>query len=227
MTVGGAYQLGHQGSGDWWIQGENDFEFCGEVYRPDAIGWRKSRLPRLAKHRATVVPDWICEVLSPSTRRHDLKTKAAAYARIGVCYRWYVDPDVRTLHAFELKRGRWVECGVFCETDTVCAKPFEGVALSMADWWGGKGQTSSPKMTGRQQEFLAFIHEYGKIHGRSPSESEICRYFGLTPPSVHSAIVRMEKAGLIARSAGQARSIRILVAEPDIPKLENRKRSKT
>jgi Uma2 family endonuclease len=226
MAIGPAYQLGKDGPGGWWIQGENDFEVDGrEVFRPDAVGWRKERLPRRPKgKRIDVVPDWVCEVLSPSTRSHDLKTKAKAYARIGVAHRWYIDPEVRTFHAFELMHGRWVESGVFCDDDFVCAKPFETMGISMGDWWGEPKNATCLKMTPRQAEFLAFIHAYTKIHRRPPAEHEICSRLSLSPPSVHDAIMRMEKAGLIARTPRQARSITILVPERDIPPFEEKAR---
>ncbi len=76
-------------------------------------------------------------------------------------------------------------------------------------------------MTPRQAQFLAFIHLYQKLHRQPPAEHELCTYFRLTPPSVHDAIVRMEKAGLIARTPRQPRSIRILVPAEDIPPLED------
>jgi Uma2 family endonuclease len=106
------------------------------VFRPDLLGWRKARFPRPpSQQRAHVVPDRVCEVISPSHRRHDLITKGDAYARIGVRHRWYVDPDIRVLQTFELSRGRWIETGAFAENDIVRATPFEAVTLRMADWW--------------------------------------------------------------------------------------------
>jgi len=88
-TIGPAYQRGHGGPGGWWIQGENDFVADGkEVFRPDAIGWRKRRLPRPpARGRVGVIPDWVCEVLSPTVRGHDLRRQREAYARVGARYR--------------------------------------------------------------------------------------------------------------------------------------------
>lgn len=139
------YQVGsRQGPGGWWLQPENDFlARRREVFRPDLLGWRKARFPQPPpQQRAQVVPDWVCEIISPSTRRHDLLTKRDAYARIGVRFRWYVDPEVRVLQTFELSRGRWIETGAFAEDDVVEATPFEAVALPMADWWA-----TSPKPT--------------------------------------------------------------------------------
>ncbi len=141
MAIGPAYQLGRGGPGGWWIQGENDFVAEGrEVFRPDAVGWRKARLPAPERSkRVAIAPDWVLEVLSPGTRRHDLVTKAAAYARIGVGYRWYVDPVVRSLEAFALRDGRWELVGCFRDDEVVRVEPFEAVEVAMADWWDRDG----------------------------------------------------------------------------------------
>jgi Uma2 family endonuclease len=119
-----------------------------EVFRPDLLGWRKRRFPRPpAQQRARVVPDWVCEVISPSNRRHDLITKRDAYARMGVRYRWYVDPEIRVLQTFELSRGKWIETGAFAEDDVVRATPFEAAALRMADWWATAPSPTSTRST--------------------------------------------------------------------------------
>lgn len=67
---------------------------------------------------------------------------------------------------------------------------------------------------------MAFIYYYAKIHRRSPSEAEMQGYFGATPPTVHQMVLSLEKNGLIARTAGQARSIRLLLPRPELPDLE-------
>ncbi|MCY2962444.1 MAG: MarR family transcriptional regulator [Planctomycetota bacterium] len=75
--------------------------------------------------------------------------------------------------------------------------------------------------TDRQGQFLAFIHLYRKLHRQSPSEKEMAQYFRLTPPSVHSMIVKLDQLGLIAREPGVARSIYVVIAEDAIPDLEH------
>ncbi len=74
--------------------------------------------------------------------------------------------------------------------------------------------------TDRQGQFLAFIHLYRKLHRQSPSEKELAQYFRLSPPSVHSMIIKLDQLGLIAREAGVARSVYVVVAEDAIPDLE-------
>ena len=75
------------------------------------------------------------------------------------------------------------------------------------------------KCTPKQGQYRAFIHYYTKIYGRAPAESEIQEYFHSTPPSVHQMIVTLERRGFISRTPGVARSIRLLLARPELPDL--------
>jgi len=77
-----------------------------------------------------------------------------------------------------------------------------------------------PPYTEKQGQYLAFIYYYAKIHGCSPSESEMQAYFHVTLPTVHHMVLSLEKNGLIARTAGQARSIRLLLPRHELPDLE-------
>ena len=77
----------------------------------------------------------------------------------------------------------------------------------------------SLKWTEKQGQYLAFIYNYTKLHGRSPAEAEMERYFKVTPPSVHQMILKLEEKGLISRVPGQARSIKLIVPGEDIPPL--------
>lgn len=76
------------------------------------------------------------------------------------------------------------------------------------------------KWSEKQGQYLAFIYNYTKIHGRSPAEAEMQRYFKVTPPTVHQMILKLEENGVISRVAGQARSISLLVPNDDIPPLK-------
>ncbi len=76
------------------------------------------------------------------------------------------------------------------------------------------------KWTEKQGQYLAFIYSYAKIHGRSPAEAEMQTYFKVTPPTVHQMILRLEENRLISRVAGQARSIRLLVPNENVPPLK-------
>jgi Mn-dependent DtxR family transcriptional regulator len=77
-----------------------------------------------------------------------------------------------------------------------------------------------PRYTQKQGQYLAFIYYYTKIHGRSPSEAEMQSYFGVTPPTVHQMVLSLERNGLIERTAGMARSVRLLLPRHELPDLE-------
>ena len=215
MELGPPFQLGRGGPGDWWIQGENDFVAHGaERFRPDALGWRKKRLvDSPAGRRGEVVPDWVCEILSPSDRRYKQRLTRPAYARVGVKHRWFVDSTARTLSVFELESGAWIERAVFCDDEVVEAAPFEGVRLAMKAWWVAPKEAGAPKaqkLGPAQARVLEFLKRYIELHDRAPAEREIETHLQLSPPTIHGAIVALEKKGFITRTAGVARSIRIL-----------------
>lgn len=88
--------------------------------------------------RFTTVPDWVCEVLSPSTRRYDVGVKRAFYARIGVQHLWYVDLEARALTVSRLdERARWVELDVITDGPRFRAEPFDAVEIDIGVWWEG------------------------------------------------------------------------------------------
>ena len=59
-----------------------------------------------------------------------------------------------------------------------------------------------------------------KVNGRSPAESDIQRYFGVSPPTVHQMVVKLESLGLIKKKPGIARSIQLLISPENIPELK-------
>jgi len=124
---------GHGGPGGWWIFVEVDVAFGPhDVVRPDVAGWRRERLPRPAEQRPIeVTPDWICEILSPSTSARDRVTKRDLYAAHGVSHYWIVDVDARTLEAFSLHEGRWMLEGNFDESATARIRPFDAIDLDL------------------------------------------------------------------------------------------------
>jgi hypothetical protein len=78
----------------------------------------------------------------------------------------------------------------------------------------------TPPFTAKQGQYLAFIYNYTKIHSRAPAESDLERYFRVSPPAVHDMLKTLERNGLIERTPGQARSIRLLVQTKHLPRLE-------
>ncbi len=91
------------GAGGWWILDELEVQFARdtEVAVPDNAGWRRECLARFpCDQRFEVVPDWICEVLSPSTAKHNRIVKMPMHARYGVAFLWPVDSLARTLETY-------------------------------------------------------------------------------------------------------------------------------
>jgi Uma2 family endonuclease len=133
--VGGPYDDddGYGGPGGWWILPEVDVQLeAHEVVRPDLSGWRRERLPEPGDVRPIcVVPDWVCEVISPTSAKRDRVDKRALYARAGVAHYWLVDPEARTLEALELRAGRWLELGAYTDGDCARIAPFEQVELEV------------------------------------------------------------------------------------------------
>jgi Uma2 family endonuclease len=133
--LGSSYGFGDD-PGGWWILPEPGIELprAPEI-SPDVAGWRRERLPELPDEAITVVPDWVCEVLSPRTRAYDLKVKKPFYAQVGVRWCWYIDFTERALTVSRLHEGRWLELAVHGDDDRVRVEPFEDVELNLAEWW--------------------------------------------------------------------------------------------
>ena len=78
----------------------------------------------------------------------------------------------------------------------------------------------NPTFTERQGQFLAYIHQYSLVNGCAPAEADMQRFFQITPPSVHSMVLTLERRGLIRRAPGQARSIAVAVSPESLPPLQ-------
>lgn len=77
----------------------------------------------------------------------------------------------------------------------------------------------APSFTAKQGQYLAFIYNYIKIHRQAPAESDLERYFRVSPPAIHDMIKTLERNCLIERTPGRARSIRLLVQPEYLPRL--------
>ena len=137
-TIGRGYGDEEGGPGGWWILIEPEIHLVRdlEVAVPDLAGWKRERMASLPETAYfELAPDWVCEVLSPSTASKDREIKMPLYARYGVSYAWLVDPEARTLEAFELQDGAWAEIGRFAKDDRVAVAPFNAIALELAGLW--------------------------------------------------------------------------------------------
>jgi Uma2 family endonuclease len=143
------FQSGRGGPGGWWILVEPGIEVPrAPEFSPDVAGWRREKMPTRPPEGKpiTVVPDWLCEVLSPSTRSYDLVVKRRFYAEIGVGYLWYIDPEGCVLTVSKLVDGKWLELGAHGREEKVRAAPFDAVEIDLAAWWEGvPRETESPE----------------------------------------------------------------------------------
>ena len=131
-----AFQFGRGGPGGWWIIFEPELHLGEDIVVPDLAGWRRERRPELPDTAYfTLAPDWICEVLSASTRRLDLHEKRPIYAREGVPCLWLVDPADRTLEAFALHDGQWLLIASAKDDEPVSIRPFDAITFSLGDLW--------------------------------------------------------------------------------------------
>ena len=134
--LGPPYHLGRGGPGGWWILLEPELHLGADVLVPDWAGWRRERMPRQPETAYyPLAPDWICEVLSPSTSQLDRAKKLAIYAREGVAHAWLVDPLARTLEVLRLENGRWTILAVHIGAEVVRAEPFADIDLDLAALW--------------------------------------------------------------------------------------------
>ncbi len=130
------FDLGEGGPGGWWILDEPEIHLNEDIVVPDIGGWRRKRMPEPPNAAyTTLAPDWVCEVLSPSTRKLDLGGKQAVYAREGVGYLWFVDPDARSLQAFELSGTKWTLIDTLFDDAPVSLPPFDAISFSLGDLW--------------------------------------------------------------------------------------------
>lgn len=138
MRLGVPFQLGGGGPGGWWIIDEPEPHLIPdtEVLVPNLAGWRRERMSRIPQgHRFAVVPDWVCEILSPESASLDRDVKLPICARHGAAFSWLVDPKARNLEAYALEDGTSREIGRFANDDLVIVAPFDAVTIQLGDLW--------------------------------------------------------------------------------------------
>ena len=134
--LGPPFKRGRGGPGGWIILDEPELHLGPDILVPDLAGWRRETLPELPEAPyLTVRPDWVCEVLSPSTRRLDRVRKVPVFAREGVGHVWLVDPAAKTLEILRLGDGAYVFVAAYAEAEVVRAEPFEAIELRLEDLW--------------------------------------------------------------------------------------------
>jgi len=134
--LGNPFRRGKGGPGGWILLDEPELHLGAEILVPDLAGWRRERLPEQpATPYIDVVPDWICEVLSPSTEKLDRGDKLKVYAREGVKHVWLVNPVAKTLEVLLLDGSTYRILAVHSESAKVRAVPFDAIELELQRLW--------------------------------------------------------------------------------------------
>lgn len=120
----------------WIVLTEPELHLQRDVLVPDLAAWRRSRMSRLPDTAFfPLAPDWVCEVLSPSTASIDRGKKLGVYARERVSLAWLVDPLARSLEVLRLEGHQWTSLTQHRESDVVRVPPFEDVEIPLGRLW--------------------------------------------------------------------------------------------
>jgi len=137
VEIGGPYGHGRGGPGGWVILDEPELHLDPHVLVPDMAGWRRERMPELPSTAwFEIPPDWVCEVLSPSTAIVDRTRKQEIYRQHGVSWLWFVDPVARTIEALSRAEQGWLLSGAFGGESEAKIPPFDAVAINIGLLWG-------------------------------------------------------------------------------------------
>jgi Uma2 family endonuclease len=134
--LGPPFKRGRGGPGGWVILYEPELHLREDVIVPDLGGWRRDRMPEMPHVAAfELAPDWVCEVLSPSTARLDRGEKLPVYAREQVAHVWIVDPLQRYLEILRLDGETYRIVGTHFADAKVRAEPFDAIELDLTFLW--------------------------------------------------------------------------------------------
>src|SRR5262245_14617830 len=130
------FRCGHGGPGGWIILDEPELHLGHDIVVPDLAGWRRTRMPELPDVAYfEMAPDWICEVLSPSTEARDRSEKQRLYARVGVANLWFINPIAETLEIYRRGEQGWAVIDVHRGPAKVRAEPFDAIELDLSLLW--------------------------------------------------------------------------------------------
>jgi Uma2 family endonuclease len=134
--LSGPFDLGINGPGGWVFLGEPELHLGEHVVVADLAAWRHDRLSDFPDTAwIEVAPDWVCEVLSPSTESYDRGDKRLIYAAAGVDHVWHINPLLKMLEVYERREGKWLLLDVFRDDAQVAAAPFADFGFSLSLLW--------------------------------------------------------------------------------------------
>ena len=138
IRVGGPFMRrpGGRAPGGWWIASEVDIILGEDLFRPDLVGWRRERVPKVPTDRPTAVrPDWICEIVSGSNAAHDRVVKMRGYHQAAIPHYWLLDPAERTLVVMRHAEGGYLNVLAATAHERVRPEPFDAVEFLVASFF--------------------------------------------------------------------------------------------
>lgn len=145
MLLGAPFRFGIGGPGGWVILDEPRIALAEDIRVPDLAGWRVERYVRPEKGPYTVVPAWVCEVLSPGTATLDRTEKLPLYARCGVTFLWLLDPVGCSLEAFRLEGESYVLFLTARGKRSLRVAPFDAIELDLGLLWGDRAEQTGER----------------------------------------------------------------------------------
>ena len=124
--------------GRWWLASECEVELApGERYLPDLAGWDNARVSeRPTGARVRTPPQWVCEILSPSTAKRDLSDKKSTYHAVHVDYYWLIDPETKMLTVLGWADDDYRTLLEARGGEVAHAAPFEAIELDLGELFG-------------------------------------------------------------------------------------------
>ena len=138
------FRFGRGGPGGWVIVHEPRSALSDEIRVPDVAGWHSAHYQRPVQGPYTVVPDWICEVLSPGTAVTDRTEKLPLYARCAVPFLWFIDPVGCSLEAYRLQADAYLLIVTARGNGQLRVPPFDAIELELGLLWGDRFDPDAP-----------------------------------------------------------------------------------
>jgi Uma2 family endonuclease len=134
--LGPPFKRGRGGPGGWVLLDEPELHLGEDILVPDLAGWRRERMPEIPDAPYfELAPDWVCEVLSPSTYAKDRGRKLPIYGREGVRHAWLVEPRAQLLEVLALDGASYRIASTYEGDARVRAEPFDAIELDLSVLW--------------------------------------------------------------------------------------------